>query len=60
MGLLKDKVLKAYGLDKEYKLVDGSTPGMLAELKRAYAKKEPIAVVLWSPHWAYNTTTSPS
>ncbi|MFI6701493.1 ABC transporter permease/substrate binding protein [Streptomyces sp. NPDC050509] len=55
MGLLKDKVLKAYGLDKEYKLVDGSTSGMLAELKRAYAKKEPVVVVLWSPHWAYNT-----
>ena len=54
MGLLKSKVLKEYGLDKEYTLVDGSTPGMLAELKRAYAKKEPIAVVLWSPHWAYN------
>ena len=29
-------------------------PSMLAELKRAYAKKEPIAVVLWSPHWAYS------
>ncbi|MFE3603376.1 ABC transporter permease/substrate binding protein [Streptomyces sp. NPDC059142] len=55
MGLLKDKVLKAYGLDKEYKLVDGSTSGMLAELKRAYAKKEPVVVVLWSPHWAYDT-----
>ncbi|RDG38642.1 ABC transporter permease/substrate binding protein [Streptomyces corynorhini] len=55
MGLLKDKVLKAYGLDSEYKLVDGSTTGMLAELKRAYAKKEPVAVVLWSPHWAYDT-----
>ncbi|WP_411114789.1 ABC transporter permease/substrate binding protein [Streptomyces sp. 029-5] len=54
MGLLKDKVLKAYGLDTEYELIDGSTSGMLAELKRAYAKKEPIAVVLWSPHWAYN------
>ncbi|MFB9524536.1 ABC transporter permease/substrate binding protein [Streptomyces cremeus] len=54
MGLLKDKVLPAYGLDKEYKLIEGSTPGMLAELKRAYAKKEPIVVPLWSPHWAYN------
>ncbi|MEU3075224.1 ABC transporter permease/substrate binding protein [Streptomyces laurentii] len=54
MGILKDKVLKEYGLDGEYKVVDGSTPGMLAELKRAYAKKEPIAVTLWSPHWAYS------
>ncbi|MET9255939.1 ABC transporter permease/substrate binding protein [Streptomyces sp. NPDC048182] len=54
MDLLKNKVLPGYGLDKEYKVVDGSTPAMLAELKRAYAKKEPVAVVLWSPHWAYN------
>ncbi|MFI6473297.1 ABC transporter permease/substrate binding protein [Streptomyces sp. NPDC050516] len=54
-GILKDKILKEYGLDGEYKVVDGSTPGMLAELKRAYAKKEPIVVPLWSPHWAYNT-----
>ncbi|MFF7332190.1 ABC transporter permease/substrate binding protein [Streptomyces sp. NPDC090306] len=54
MNLLKSKVLPGYGLDKEYKVVDGSTPAMLAELKRAYAKKEPVAVVLWSPHWAYS------
>ncbi|MGW2342167.1 ABC transporter permease/substrate binding protein [Streptomyces sp. NPDC001661] len=53
-ALLKSKVLKAYGLDKEYKVVDSSTPAMLAELKRAYAKKKPIVVPLWSPHWAYN------
>jgi glycine betaine/proline transport system substrate-binding protein len=54
MGLLKSKILKAYGLESTYKVVDGSTPAMLAELKRAYAKKEPILVPLWSPHWAYN------
>ncbi|ATZ22727.1 ABC transporter permease/substrate binding protein [Streptomyces lavendulae] len=54
MSILKDKVLGEYGLDGEYKVVDGSTPGMLAELKRAYEKKEPVAVVLWSPHWAYS------
>ncbi|MFE5892688.1 ABC transporter permease/substrate binding protein [Streptomyces sp. NPDC002285] len=54
MGMLKDKVLKEYGLEDSYEVVDGSTPAMLAELKRAYAKKEPIAVTLWSPHWAYS------
>ncbi len=54
MGLLKDKVLKEYGLGDEYEVVDGSTPAMLAELKRAYAKKEPVVVTLWSPHWAYS------
>src|SRR5690606_12207199 len=42
MGLLKDKVLGDYGLDKEYEVVDSSTPAMLAELKRAYSKKEPV------------------
>ncbi|MFS8203693.1 ABC transporter permease/substrate binding protein [Streptomyces sp. CWNU-52B] len=54
MNLLKKDVLPGYGLDKEYKVVDGSTPAMLAELKRSYRKKEPVAVVLWSPHWAYS------
>ncbi|MFD6878625.1 MULTISPECIES: ABC transporter permease/substrate binding protein [unclassified Streptomyces] len=55
MGILKDKVLKKYGLEGEYQVVDGSTPGMLAELKRAYDKKEPVVAVLWSPHWAYSS-----
>ncbi|MFI9153334.1 ABC transporter permease/substrate binding protein [Streptomyces sp. NPDC053367] len=54
MGLLKDKVLGEYGLDGSYDVVDGSTPAMLAQLKRAYAKKQPVVVTLWSPHWAYS------
>ncbi|MEU6588972.1 ABC transporter permease/substrate binding protein [Streptomyces sp. NPDC046881] len=54
MGLLKSKVLKAYGLDGSFDVVDGSTPAMLAELKRAYARKQPVVVTLWSPHWAYS------
>nr|WP_107909281.1 ABC transporter permease/substrate binding protein [Streptomyces chartreusis] len=54
MGMLKDTVLKKYGLEGSYEVVDGSTPAMLAELKRAYAKKEPVLVTLWSPHWAYS------
>ncbi|MER5873148.1 ABC transporter permease/substrate binding protein, partial [Streptomyces sp. NPDC002044] len=55
MSILKDKVLAEYGLEGEYEVVDGSTPGMLAELKRAYDKKEPVLSVLWSPHWAYSS-----
>ncbi|MFJ1864688.1 ABC transporter permease/substrate binding protein [Streptomyces sp. NPDC088097] len=55
MSALKGKVLKEYGLEGEYKVVDGSTPGMLSELKRAYDKKEPVVTVLWSPHWAYSS-----
>jgi glycine betaine/proline transport system substrate-binding protein len=54
MKLLESKVLPAYGLDKDYTLVKGSTAGMLSQLERSYAKKEPVAVVLWSPHWAYS------
>ena len=55
MNLLKTKVMPGYGLDKEYQLVTSSTSSMLSELKRDYAQKKPVAVVLWSPHWAYST-----
>ncbi|WP_329165143.1 ABC transporter permease/substrate binding protein [Streptomyces sp. NBC_01387] len=53
MGLLNKKVLKAYGLQGEYKVVSSSTSSMLAQLDRSIKKKEPVVVVLWSPHWAY-------
>lgn len=55
MKLLKSTVLPGYGLDHEYQVVASSTASMLAELKRDYALHEPVAVVLWSPHWAYST-----
>ncbi|WP_129310067.1 ABC transporter permease/substrate binding protein [Streptomyces sp. L2] len=54
MGLLKTKVLKEYGLQGDLQVIDGSTPAMLTELKRAYDKKKPVVVTLWSPHWAYS------
>ncbi|OKH98354.1 glycine/betaine ABC transporter permease [Streptomyces sp. CB02923] len=54
MKILKDKVLKDYGLEGEYKVAESSTASMLTELDRAYAAKKPIAVTLWSPHWAYD------
>ncbi|MEU8568710.1 ABC transporter permease/substrate binding protein [Streptomyces pathocidini] len=54
MKLYEDKVQKQYGLEGEYRLLKSNTSSMLAELDRAYAKKEPVAVTLWSPHWAYD------
>ncbi|MET9967565.1 ABC transporter permease/substrate binding protein [Streptomyces sp. NPDC006356] len=53
MGTLNKSVLKAYGLEGEYKVVSSSTSSMLAELDRSIKKKEPVVVTLWSPHWAY-------
>ncbi|TKA12372.1 ABC transporter permease/substrate binding protein [Actinacidiphila oryziradicis] len=53
MGTLNNKVLGAYGLNGEYKVVASSTASMLAELDRSIKKKEPVVVTLWSPHWAY-------
>jgi glycine betaine/proline transport system substrate-binding protein len=53
MHLLNSKVLKAYGLDGEYRVVASSTATMLAELQRSYRQKKPVVVPLWSPHWAY-------
>ncbi|MBZ4016431.1 ABC transporter permease/substrate binding protein [Streptomyces purpurogeneiscleroticus] len=54
MKIVKDKVLKDYGLDGEYKLQSSSTSSMLAELDRSMKAKKPVAVTLWSPHWAYS------
>lgn len=54
MGVVKDDVMPAYGLDKGMKLVSSSTPAMLAQLKKSIAQKKPIAVTLWKPHWAYS------
>ncbi|AWN26326.1 ABC transporter permease/substrate binding protein [Streptomyces sp. NEAU-S7GS2] len=54
MKILKDKVLKDYGLGGEYKVQESSTASMLTELDRSLHAKKPIAVTLWSPHWAYD------
>ncbi len=50
----KESVFPAYGLDEEFTLVESSTTAMLAELKTAVAKEEPIVVTLWRPFWANN------
>ncbi|MDQ0301819.1 glycine betaine ABC transporter substrate-binding protein [Ancylobacter polymorphus] len=52
-GLMKasEKAVKDYGL--KVKLVEGSDATMVAALKDAYAKKEPIIVTTWTPHWMF-------
>jgi glycine betaine/proline transport system substrate-binding protein len=49
MERINDRVIPEY--DLELVLVESSTPAMLAELERAYARKEPIVFLGWSPHW---------
>jgi glycine betaine/proline transport system substrate-binding protein len=49
---MKDKVIPAYGLDKEFKLQTSSTTAMLAELKKDTKAKKDVVVTLWSPFWA--------
>jgi glycine betaine/proline transport system substrate-binding protein len=48
--LTTEKAMEAYGLNDEYKLVQGSTAGMLAALDKATNNKEPILFLPWRPH----------
>ena len=49
MPVIEDDVIPAYNLDM--KLVTSSTAGMLAEVQKKNAAKEPIVFTGWSPHW---------
>jgi glycine betaine/proline transport system substrate-binding protein len=49
MPVIEDKVIPAYNLDM--KLITSSTAGMLAEMQKKSAAKEPIVFTGWSPHW---------
>jgi glycine betaine/proline transport system substrate-binding protein len=49
MGQIYDEVMPAYGLPQT--LVEGTTPGMLAEVEKRYRNGEEFAFVAWSPHW---------
>ena len=53
MRTVKDKIMPGYGLGN-MKLVQSSTPAMLAQLKKSISQKKPIVVTLWKPHWAYS------
>ncbi|MEH7122411.1 glycine betaine ABC transporter substrate-binding protein [Bacillus sp. JJ1773] len=47
-------MLEEYGLEK-WQLVEGSSAAMVAVLKKAIDKKEPIIVTGWSPHWMFSS-----
>ncbi|MGH3087039.1 MAG: glycine betaine ABC transporter substrate-binding protein [Rubrobacteraceae bacterium] len=49
MDRIHTRVIPEYDLDLA--LVESSTPAMLSELERAYAHKEPIVFLGWTPHW---------
>jgi glycine betaine/proline transport system substrate-binding protein len=46
---ISEEVIPAYGL--ELRLVESSTPAMLAELEKAYRAQRPFVFLAWSPHW---------
>ncbi|KMM83897.1 glycine betaine/proline transport system substrate-binding protein [Pseudomonas taetrolens] len=50
--LKTDEAIKDYDL-AGYKLQASSGAAMTSELGRAYAKKDPIAVTGWVPHWMF-------
>lgn len=54
-GIMKQahEMLAEYKLEK-WQLVEGSSAAMVAVLKKAIDKKEPIIVTGWSPHWMFS------
>ncbi|KAB2334891.1 ABC transporter permease subunit [Cytobacillus depressus] len=54
-GMMKTahQMLEEYKLEK-WQLVEGSSAAMVAVLKKAIDKKEPIIVTGWSPHWMFS------
>jgi glycine betaine/proline transport system substrate-binding protein len=49
MKRIDDNVIPEYGLDQ--RLVESSTPAMLAEVERLYRNQEPFVFIAWRPHW---------
>lgn len=46
------KAIEEYGL-KDWKLLESSSAAMAKVLQDAYAKKEPVIVTAWTPHWMF-------
>ncbi len=53
-GLMRasEKTIKEYGLDN-MTLVEGSDATMVGALKDAVARKQPVVVTAWTPHWMF-------
>lgn len=49
---IQQTVIPDYNLS--LKLVNSSETAMLAQLQKDYNEKQPVVVVLWSPHWAFS------
>ncbi|WAH37078.1 glycine betaine ABC transporter substrate-binding protein [Alicyclobacillus dauci] len=46
------KMISVYGMNN-MSLQESSTTAMLSSLQHAYEQHQPIAVVMWTPHWAF-------
>ncbi|MBV9281782.1 MAG: glycine betaine ABC transporter substrate-binding protein [Chloroflexi bacterium] len=51
MAIVQSKVIPGYNL--HLRLLEASTPAMLATLQRDVKAKKEIVVTLWKPHWAF-------
>lgn len=54
MEIIRNKMMKQYGLNKKWTLQASSDSAMIATLKKAEANHKPIITVLWRPHWAFS------
>lgn len=48
-----NNAIQDYGLN-DWKLIEGSSAGMLAELKKAIDREKPIIITGWAPHWKFS------
>lgn len=48
-----EKAISIYGL-KNYKLISGSEPAMITELKSALENHREIVITGWKPHWKFS------